>query len=365
LRGIINNGYNTVKGFINYLRDNRRIFMPKIEHPFWKTYQTFPPVRYTSRRLARLCHFCNYIPKDNSKPFIIDYEHVLMISGNSTDYVYMVNSAREIENQLTNEKCKAIFVPSQGAIRETSKYIDVSEIMNKIHIVPPAYPTQSENPHNHGGPFTILTIGNKFWGKGIPIAIEIFRILREKYGNNIKMQLVSGDIPRDYPLPEGLNLLYTPMMTEQIRSKLYREVDVFILPCLHDSFAVYQEAMAYGVPMISTRIYDKDELILDGQTGYLIETPLSLYDGAFGIEWKSWDHFQEIVKTKFERGYFSEMIDEMVTKAEILINDPALVMNMGMAAQKLHREKFSIEFRNKTVRKLYNNISKNLNNPLD
>ena len=354
-----------MKALFNFYRDNRRIYMQKINHPFWESYQNYPPVRYTSRRLARLCHFCNQVPSNNNKPFIIDYEHVLMMSGNSIDYTYMVKSARKIEDQLNNEKCKAIFVPSQGAIRETSKYIDISKILNKTHIVRPAYPTQTKNPRNHQGPFTILTIGNKFWGKGIPIAIEVFRVLREKYGNEVKMHLVSGDIPKDYPLPKGVRLINVPMLSNNLRSKLYNNAHISLFPCLHDSFAVYQESMAYGVPMIATRIYDKDELILEGETGYLVETPISLYDGAFGIEWKSWGHFQEIVKTKFENGCFSEMIDKIVTKIELLINNIDLVRNMGLAAQRLQREQYSVEYRNQKVEKLYNNISIRLNQSFD
>jgi len=357
---IIKKSYNKVQEFANFFHDDRHIYMDKSEHPFWKSYYTFPPVPYTLQSLARLCHFINFVPKNNTKPFIIDYEHVLMMSGKSRDYVYMVNSAQEIKNQLKNEKCRAIFVPSEGAIRETTRYIKTSEIMNKIHIIRPAYPPQPENRHNHSGPFTILTIGNKFWGKGIPIAIEAFRILRERYGSDIKMNLVSGDIPSDYPLPEGVNLLNVPMLDDRIRSKLYKNAHIFLLPCLQDSFAVYQEAMAYGVPMIITRIYDKDELVLDGQTGYLLDTPISLYDGAFGIEWKSWDEFQEIVKRKFNRGDFSGMIDEIVAKTEILMNDISLIRDMGQAAQRLQREKFSPNVRNRQVRQIYNQIIEQL-----
>jgi len=354
------NLYNNVEGFINFFRDNRHIYMQKNEHPFWKSYQTFPPVPYTLRKFARLCHFLNFVPKDNTKPFIIDYEHVLMMSGKSRDYVYMINSISKIQSQLKSKKCRAIFVPSQGAIRETSRYIDISNIRDKIHIVRPIYPQQPENQHNYNGPFTILTIGNKFWGKGMPIAIEAFRILRERYGTDIRMQLVSGDVPSNYPLPKGVNLLNVLMMTDRLRSKIYKEAHVFIFPCLHDSYAVYQEAMAYGVPIITTRIYDKDELVLDGQTGYLIDTPISMYDGPFGIEWKSWDEFQEIVKRKFKRGDFSEMIDEIVAKTELLINDINLVRNMGAASQKLQREKFSPEMRNEQVRRIYNQIIEQL-----
>ena len=355
-RAVINKYQGRAESIINYFRSDQHIYIKKHNHPLWKSYQTFPPVPYTLRRFAKLCHFLNYVPRDNAKPFIADYEHVLMMSGNSRDYVHMVNSSIKIESQLKDEKCRAIIVPSRGAIRETTRYIDSSEIMDKMHIVRPVYPPQRENLHNHSGPFTILTIGNKFWGKGIPIAIEAFRILRERHGNEVKMQLVCGDIPPGYPLPEGLNLINTPMLTDKLRVQLYSEAHVFIFPCLHDSYAVFQESMAFGVPIIATRIYDKDEIVFDGRTGYLLDTPISMYDGSFGVDWKTWGHFQEIVKTMYDQGKFTEIIDEIVMKAELFFNDIALVRKMGLAAQKIQRENFAPDSRNMQVRQIYDQI---------
>lgn len=274
--------------------------------------------------------------------------------------MYMVNAVPAIELQLLSANCKAIVVPSQGALRETMRYIKSPGATEKASVVRPAYPIQPDNEHVQNGPFTIVTIGNKFWGKGIPIAIEVFRVLRERLGANIRMVLVCGDIPAGYVLPQGLLVVSVLNMSEGMRREIYREANVFVFPCLHDSFGVYLEAMAYGVPMIATRIYDKEEVIVDGQTGFLVHTPISMYDGAFGIDWKSWDHFQEVIKTMFERGGFSDMVDDIVSKLELLVNDIGLVRSMGKAAQKLQREYFSPERKNRQIVQIYDRVLRSL-----
>ena len=344
----------------NYFLYKEHVYIQKSAHVFFNTYENSPPIPYTSYDLADLCHFHNQIPPQNTKPFIIDYEHPLALSGHSTDYVYMINSTKKIEEKLNSVKCKAISVPSEGALRETKKYLDITNINKKIHIIRPAYPTKPENLHNHNGPFTILTIGNKFWAKGIPIAIEVFRVLREKYDKKVNMNLICGDVPNNYPLVDGISLIKKTHLSDKQRSMLYSSCHMLLLPCLQDSYAVYQEAMAFGVPIVATNIYDKNEFIINNQTGYLVDVPISLYDGKFGHDWESWNHFQEIVKDKFHSGALSKMTNDLVERTELLFNDIDLVRDMAKAAQKLHKEEFSIKVRNSKVKNLYRQILSDL-----
>jgi glycosyltransferase involved in cell wall biosynthesis len=354
IRRIVRRVGAELRGIINYLR-GARIYVDRCEHPIWKSYHDYPPVPYTSEKLALIRHYFNYI-RDDPKPFVVEYEHVLVLSGKTRDYVSMVEAAPAIEEQLRSENCRAIIMPTLGAIRETRKYINTEGLEHKFYMVRPAYPIQPDYDPPREGPFRLLTVGNKFWGKGIPIAIEAFRLLRENYGNEIAMTIACSDIPASYPLPDGLEVITIPNMDKKMRSQLYLNSHVFVFPCLHDSFAVYQEAMAYGVPMVATSIYDKDELVLDGKTGFLIDPPFSLYDGQFGVEWRSWAELVGKIQDSLKEGLFKPMIEEMVASIDLLINDRNMLVMMGEAAQKLHRESFSIEVRNNRIRKIYDMV---------
>ena len=169
------------------------------------------------------------------------------------------------------------------------------------------------------------------------------------------MKLVCEDVPGNWPLVEGLELIRVRRLDSQLRYKLYREANVFLLLGLMQT-GVVLETMAHGVPTVSTPNYDRGGWILPGETGVIVEPPFSLYDEGFGTEWKTWNQFQRIVKTRFERGDLSYMVTEAVTHIEFLMNNPDRLKQMGQAAQRQQREKHSIEARNAQVRQIYAGI---------
>ena len=325
------------------------------EHMILQSYRAHPPVTYVSRKKARLCHFIGKVPSDNKKPFIKEIEHVLYTPRLSRDYTAMLKEAPRVERQLHSEDCKGVFVFSDSSLRQVSDHIDTSGIEHKLHIVLPAYTDQPDNLYQHEGPFTILTISNKFWGRGIPLAIEVFRELRKKYGKAIRMKLVCGDVPTDYPLVEGLELIKVKQLSSQLRRKLYREADVFLLLSLMQ-FGVVLEAMAHGVPSVTTPNYHKGGWIVRGETGFIIDPPFYHYDEGFGIVWKTWNQFCGRVKAELKRGSLSYIITQAIIFIEFFMNNPDQLQVMGQAAQKLQREKHSYKVRNKQVRQIYSRI---------
>ena len=329
------------------------------KHMIWQSYWTHPPVPYVSRKEARLCHFIGRVPKHNNTPFIKEIEHVLFVPGMSRDYVARLREAPRIEREFRSENCKAIFGAADSVLRQVSRHIDTSGMEDKLHLVRTAYPDQPDNTYEHRSPFTILTISNRFWGRGIPLAIEVFRELRKQYGKAVQMKLVCDDVPADYPLVEGLDLIRVHQLDSDLRYKLYREADVFLLLSLMQ-FGVILEAMAHGVPSVSTPNGDQGGWILPGQTGLIVKPPFSLYDESWGLEWETWNQFLKIVKARFEHGDLSYMITEATAHIEFLMNNPDQLKKIGQAAQSLQRKKHSIEARNMKIRQVYAEILQKL-----
>ena len=327
----------------------------KNRHMIWRSYHTHPPIIYVPRNEARLCHFIGSVPKHNRKPFIKDIEHVLFTRGLSRDYVARLKQAPRVEREFHGENCKAVFVFCDSCLRQVADHIDTTGIEDKLHIVLPAYPNQADKIYGHSGPFRLLTISNKFWGRGIHLAIEVFRNLRGKYGNDVRMTLVCDSVPADYPLVDGLELIGAHRLKNSLLHKLYSEADVFLLLGLIDSGTVL-EAMAYGVPTVGTPNFDRGGWILPGQTGFVVEAPFHIYDASFGIEWKTFKEFQGIVKARFERGELSYMVTEATAHVETLINNPDQLKTMGQQAQKHQRRKHSFKYHNAQVRQIYADI---------
>jgi len=320
----------------------------------WRSYGTHPPVASVPIEKAKLCHFIDILPDNNRKPFIHEIQHVLFVAGMSRDYIARLRQAPRIEQQYHSENCKAIFCPAVPVLKQVERHINISGIEDKLHLVLPAYQDQPDNLHEHVGPFAILTISNKFWGRGVPLAIDVFRALRKKYGNAVQMKLVCEDVPKGYPLVDGLELIRVRRLDGKLRSKLYQEASVFLLLSLHE-FGVVLETMACGVPTVSTPI-GGGSWVIPGQTGFIVEPPFHLYGEGFGTRWKTWDQFQGIVKARFERGDLAYMVTEAVAHIEKLMNNPALVKKMGRAAQTHQREKHSFKPHNEQARKIYADI---------
>lgn len=67
--------------------------------------------------------------------------------------------------------------------------------------------------------------------------------------------------------------------------RYYGAADLFVLPTYYDPFAnVVLEALACGVPVVTTRTNGARELIIEGKNGYLVDTPQDITQIAEYIE---------------------------------------------------------------------------------
>jgi glycosyltransferase involved in cell wall biosynthesis len=96
------------------------------------------------------------------------------------------------------------------------------------------------------------------------------------------------------------------------KQKLYINSDIFVLPTFYknESFPlVLLEAMNYSLPIISTHEGGIPDIVIDNETGYLVPP----------------------------------IIDELVLKLEVLINDPDLGKKLGNAGKQRFLEFYTIE----------------------
>lgn len=68
---------------------------------------------------------------------------------------------------------------------------------------------------------------------------------------------------------------------EEIRDHFIKRSDVLLHPTYVDSFAmVILEAISCGIPVIATDVYAIREMVEDNVNGYLLEPPISIWDGV-------------------------------------------------------------------------------------
>lgn len=134
-------------------------------------------------------------------------------------------------------------------------------------------------------PFTILCVGRLTPAKGQHILIEACAALRD-WGRDFRLVLV-GSGPDEAALRQAIEahhlsaqvLMTGPLNQDQVRA-WYGACDVFALPSFAEGIpVVLMEAMASGVPCVTTRITGIPELIRDGVDGFLT-TPSDIQELA-------------------------------------------------------------------------------------
>jgi glycosyltransferase involved in cell wall biosynthesis len=116
------------------------------------------------------------------------------------------------------------------------------------------------------GPLRILFVGGDFERKGGDLLLRVFR---DHLASLAELHIVTGS---DVPSGDGVHVYrgVKPHSPELLR--LYAEADVFVLPTRADcSPVVLGEAMAAGLPIVSTRVAAIPEAVNDGESGFLVE----------------------------------------------------------------------------------------------
>lgn len=145
------------------------------------------------------------------------------------------------------------------------------------------YRTEIRKRHNlSDNDFVILYVGSGFKRKGVSYLIEaVARLGNDSINKNrIKLLIVGKDKLWPYKrlaAKTGIdkNIIFVDYASET--EKYYAASDIFALPTFFDPFAnVTIEAMASGIPVITTKKNGASEIIEDGKDGFIINTPFEI-----------------------------------------------------------------------------------------
>ncbi len=184
------------------------------------------------------------------------------------------------------EKCrKAAFVRCISEFNRKHLVKKTGLDGENFHVVPCGVDTERFRP-DEGADLTpdgdriILAVAGLVPPKGIPFllkAVSSDRVRRLK-----KKLVIVGDGPMRGELTKeasmlGIDVEFTGEVENRDILEYYRRADLFVLPCItapdghHDGVpVVMMEAMAAGIPVISTNISGIPELVDDGKSGILV-----------------------------------------------------------------------------------------------
>lgn len=128
-----------------------------------------------------------------------------------------------------------------------------------------------------------LIPGRIVWYKNIQMGIDAFKLFEEKYGNKNGFRLViSGMVDnksKDYfdDLKEQCkgwsNIEFVRNPSDEKFFKLYKKCYAVVFTSLNEDWGIVPlEAMAFGKPVISTNKGGPTESLVNGKTGFLVES---------------------------------------------------------------------------------------------
>jgi glycosyltransferase involved in cell wall biosynthesis len=144
----------------------------------------------------------------------------------------------------------------------------------RVHAIPPgidlslfpAHASRAERPA--GTPLRILFMGGEFERKGGPRLVDAF-LRRFANNENVELHIATkaARVPHHPRIFVHLGVeAYGPAWYE-----LYRNADLFVLPTKRDQSPIaFLEAMAAGLPVITTPVGSAPEIVRDGETGFVI-----------------------------------------------------------------------------------------------
>lgn len=176
----------------------------------------------------------------------------------------------------------------------------------------------------------VATVAWQSRAKGFDVFLEACRLLRDR-GARFEAWLIGQwgaetDLreAERYVRTHGLEAIVKIRGRQDDMAAVYAQMDVLLLPTRRDSFPrVVMEAMAFGVPVVATRVDGVPEMVAEGTTGFMVGS-----GDAAGF----------------------------AAAAEKLLRDPALRRKMGAAGRERARALFSPETYAARMQTLYRQI---------
>ena len=316
----------------NKLRINNWV-KQRIKLLIGKLYPSMPNAHYTPNPEKYDLIHCAHCISKNKSPWVCDIEFVgqFWASGPYKDF----QSGEKVLKYLQSDYCKKILAWTKWSEKGILKLFP--EIQKKVEILYPAIPGQKRKKSS-SGKINLLFIGRDFKMKGGGIALKIFDELTKKY-DNVYATVIS-DVPEKILKKYELNSktkIYGLMSHEKLSEEIYPNEDIFVYPTFSDTFGfAILEAQSFGLPVVVMKTRDTHtigETVIDGKTGFIVEN----------------------LKANAVNRVASEKIIEQIKKVvEKLINDKSMLKSMSKNCLKeIGKGKFSIEKRNKKLRKIY------------
>lgn len=234
-----------------------------------------------------LIHSLNAVPVLGRCPYVVTFEDYL---PRVPEDRYVGVLERRLQRSLLSDRCRAIIAMSDYARRQFHHqgraFAGRDRLEAKLEVLRPAVPVRASGPKAPSAALRLAFVGKDFMRKGGPALLRAHRRLRE-LGVPVTTTVVSAlrwsaddyvgppdaaYVARETAALDQEGVIHHPGLSNVEVLRVLDAADYLVFPTLHDTFGyVSLEAMAGGTPVIATATGALPEVIVDGESGYLLE----------------------------------------------------------------------------------------------
>jgi len=290
-----------------------------------------------------------------SQPWVVDLEHAGALAAyGRTELIRAM-----VEKAFRSPWCGKIVPWTQMAKKSLEASFDCRGLQDKIEVVNLAIRPKNFKKEHHDRDIRIIFVGtanqsnipDSFDIKGGREMLEVFRILKKTYRNlELVIRSYVPDWARDVCARLNGVRLIDDLITPEELSNEFKSADIFVFPGHSTPGMVILEAMSYELPVVATDVWANRELVDDGRTGFLIKgsSKVRYFDENFIPLWGEPKFMRTI------RQVDSRVVEELVEKISLLIEDKELRWQMGSVGRKeIENGRFSTMARNKRLKKIF------------
>lgn len=297
-------------------------------------------------------------PVFRKKPWVVNVEWANVLIGR--DMRHFSRYKRSVERLLASDYCKRILTWTEMAKKSIPMNFNCADFEHKIEVLPPAVHRKDFIKDYSRDKVRLLFVGSvndpeDFEVKGGKEALRAFAILNNKYDN---LELVMrAKLPKhirsEYRGFNNLKIL-EEILPWQLLEQEFKQADIFLFPSHLLQNTVVLDAMSYELPVVTTEIgASGGEYVEDGVTGFVVASSENVPYFLENFTLTSETIYRSRL-IKATRSVKPRVVDELVAKTSLLIENPDLRRKMGKAARReVDHGRFSIRKRNDRLKKIF------------
>jgi glycosyltransferase involved in cell wall biosynthesis len=251
----------------------RKSMLPWTLPGSWRTRQALRPI--INELDGIFIHTMTLAPASldlfDKKPVIISCDGTPIAKRNMRA-AYGLGPQRRFSELAKRELHRRVFERAAGFVAwstwaKQSLVTDYGCRADDVAVIPPGVDLELFAPGDRDHPLPrILFVGGDFVRKGGDLLLDVFRKHLRGFA---ELVLVTGAEIADEP---GVSIHRNVRANSDELRDLYATSDIFALPTRADCHSlVCMEAMAAGLPVVTTRVGGIPDLVAEGETGHLVE----------------------------------------------------------------------------------------------